>query len=599
MLIKGLCDYYDVLAAAGKVLPDGYSSVNVSYLIALTPSGEIDELIPYQRQVEEVKKNGKTAIKYFPRTEIMPKRTEKTAVDSNYIEHRPLYLFGMEYDSKQDRFIAGSEKDRAGKSHRAFVETNLAFIDGLHSPLIDAYRNYLLHWNPAEQTEHAALLAVKKSYQKSGYAFCLSGSPDKLLHQEPLIRGKWEERCRQNAAGADVPEAQCAIYGTEEPIARLHGKIKGIVGGQASGTALVSFNNPSEESYGNEQSYNSNISEKAANRYTEALNYLLRSGYHKIQLDEMTVIFWAMNPAETAEMLLLQLLTGEYGGADAAETEQMLMQLYRDVGTLRISGERLLAASEIDPNVDFYIAGIKPNASRLSVKFLYRKRFGDIAEHVAAFQQDLYTGGTIRIVPVWRIQKEFVSPKSSSDKGNPALNASLLEAILQGARFPVQLLDTVVRRVKTDDEKPNAVSAGLLQAYMKRNEKEDFTMGLDRQNHDQAYLCGRLFAVLERLQQNAAATQLNRTIKDSYFSSAAARPVLVMPKLIMLAQHHLNKVQNPTYFNKLMGEIMDGLDGTFPQTLSLTEQGKFIIGYYQQQQSFFRKAQPENDGEEK
>lgn len=116
-------------------------------------------------------------------------------------------------------------------------------------------------------------------------------------------------------------------------------------------------------------------------------------------------------------------------------------------------------------------------------------------------------------------------------------------------------------------------------------------MALDLENHGQAYLCGRLFAVLEKLQQDASGNALNRTIKDAYFASASSKPALVFPKLIKLAQNHLNKVKYPGYYNNLIREIIGHLNGEFPETLFLTDQGKFIIGYYQQYQSFFEKTE--------
>ena len=116
-------------------------------------------------------------------------------------------------------------------------------------------------------------------------------------------------------------------------------------------------------------------------------------------------------------------------------------------------------------------------------------------------------------------------------------------------------------------------------------------MALDKNNKTEAYLCGRLFAVLEKLQQDASGGVLNRTIKDAYFSSASVKPALIFPKLIRLAQNHLNKVKYPVYYNKLMGEIMSGLADKFPDTFSLSDQGRFIIGYYQQYQSFFEKTE--------
>ena len=101
---------------------------------------------------------------------------------------------------------------------------------------------------------------------------------------------------------------------------------------------------------------------------------------------------------------------------------------------------------------------------------------------------------------------------------------------------------------------------------------------------------------MEKLQQEASNNTLNRTIKDSYFASASTKPASVFPNLVRLAQNHLNKVKRPGFFNKLMGEITWKLNGGFPETLFLTDQGKFIVGYYQQRQSLFEKS---NQGEEK
>ena len=124
-------------------------------------------------------------------------------------------------------------------------------------------------------------------------------------------------------------------------------------------------------------------------------------------------------------------------------------------------------------------------------------------------------------------------------------------------------------------------------------------MSLDRSNHGQAYLCGRLFAVLEVLQQEASHYSLNRTIRDTYFSSASAKPALVFTRLIRLAQAHLNKVKNPGNYQRQIGEIVDKLEGGFPDNLLLKDQGKFIVGYFQQYQISGRRLEENEQTEEK
>lgn len=114
-------------------------------------------------------------------------------------------------------------------------------------------------------------------------------------------------------------------------------------------------------------------------------------------------------------------------------------------------------------------------------------------------------------------------------------------------------------------------------------------MSWNEENKNPAYLCGGLFAVYEKIQQDSSGGNLNRTIKDSYFSSACSRPASVFPKLAKLAQNHMRKLSEGTevYYNKLIGNITDGLSGEFPSTLTLDDQGRFIVGYYQMNKKLY------------
>ena len=595
MLIHALCDYYDILAKEGKVLPEGYSSVKIHYLISLTEDGKMDGIIDHQDTVQ-VPSGKKLKEKKVPKDLQMPKRTEKSGIEANIAEHRSLYIFGLNLD--KDILTPDDRTNKAQKSHQAFVEANLGFIEGLHSPLIDAFRSFLLNWKPEDETENPWLLGLGKDYGKSGYAFCLSGHPECLLHEEKEFKEKWEQWYQdKKAKEKDSHIAQDAISGEQTSIARIHNKIKGVYGGLATGSVLVGFNNPSENSYGNEQSYNSNISETAMNKYTEALNYLLSSDRHKVLIDDMTVVFWAMDTGEACENLLMDILFGQSDKMKAEQTERMLAKLFQDAGKGTVGGERL-TLDGIDENVDFYMMGLKPNSSRLSLKFLVRKKYADILWNIARFQNDLQMGKEFHSVSIMRIKRELLSQKSKNEKVNPALLSSLMESMINGTRLPVSLLENVLRRVKADpgDQKVNAVRAGIIKAWINRaSKKEELKVALDRENYRPAYLCGRLFAVLEKIQQEASGNSLNRTIKDGYFASASARPSMVFPKLIRLSQYHLNKVKSPVYFNKLTGEIIGHLDGGFPDTLFLKEQGEFVVGYYQQYQSFFEKKNKEED----
>lgn len=607
MLIKALCDYYDILKKDGKVLPDGYSNVNVHYLISLTPDGKIDGVIDWQKVKLVEMGKGKTKEKKVPRQVIMPKRTEKTGTDSNIVEHRPLYIFGLNYDS--EAFTTSDKTDKAKKSHLDFVEKNSAFTEGIDTPIVNAYRNFILNWSPEDETENPYLLAMGKAYSNAYFAFCLSGRPEILLHEDEQLKAKWDKHLIEQASNSldTAKTAQCAISGEVEPIARLHSRISGLPGGNSTGNYLVCFNNSAENSYGKDQSFNSNISESAMTKYTEVLNMLVKDKNHYTVLDDVTVVHWAMSSDEKYDDIFSALTSNQK--MDGTQTSDMLKLLMEGAKNGNVSTNLKAIAENIDPNVDFYIAGIKPNSTRIAIKFFYRKRFGEILENIAKHQLDMQVSKDSKPVDLWQIKKELVSPKSKHQAVDPALLTKIYEAVIYGTKYPEYLLSTMVKRVKTDSDtetdhfiKFNNVRVGVIKACINRKlrlkgKREEIKLALDLENQNPAYLCGRLFAVLEKLQQAAANDSLNRTIKDSYFSSASSKPAIIFPKLIRLAQNHLNKVDAKPYWNKQIGEIFTQLGSEFPVTLTLDEQGKFMIGYYQQYQSYFEKKENKQEEE--
>ena len=252
-----------------------------------------------------------------------------------------------------------------------------------------------------------------------------------------------------------------------------------------------------------------------------------------------------------------------------------------------------------DSSADYYVAGFVPNSSRVCMKFCYRDTFGNIFENVIRYQRDISMGTSDKPVTISQLTAELVSPVSK-EQASPPLISALADSIFLGRRYPDSLLATVINRVKTDSDtdnnkylKINPRRIGIIKACLNRNYKEEFTVALDETRKDKAYLCGRLFAILEKIQQAAQGTELNSTIKDSYFGAACSKPSVVLPRLVMLAQNHLKKLDSD-YYNRCIGDILNLLEGNFPSALSIEEQGAFIIGYYQQ---FFRKNKSSKESE--
>ena len=104
-----------------------------------------------------------------------------------------------------------------------------------------------------------------------------------------------------------------------------------------------------------------------------------------------------------------------------------------------------------------------------------------------------------------------------------------------------------------------------------------------KENQNQGYLCGRLFAVLENLQY---AANKQDSIRSSYMNAASSTPSTVFSTVLKLSNSHYAKLAKEkkglaNFFDNQKKEIIV-LIQNFPNTLSLEDQGRFFLGYYHQ-----------------
>jgi CRISPR-associated protein Csd1 len=189
--------------------------------------------------------------------------------------------------------------------------------------------------------------------------------------------------------------------------------------------------------------------------------------------------------------------------------------------------------------------------------------------------------------------------QGKADNIPPNLAGETMRCILEGLPYPQTLLQATIRRIRAEHEITHP-RAALIKACINQstrfknpNIKEELKMSLDDSNTNIGYRLGRLFAVLEKIQQEAN-PGINATIRDRFYGAASGTPVAVFGNLMRLKNHHLAKLTSTgrrIYFEKLLGGIIDGVEAntSFPAHLSLEEQGRFAIGYYHQHQDFFLK----------
>ncbi len=604
MLIKALCDYYDYKSEKKQsTIPDGYDVQPVSWQVHLTENGEISSINDYRNEVEIFQKTKNKdgtitekpkKIKKVPREIILPKRTDKPAVCSNIIEHRPLYLFGLNYSN--GKLTPDDKTEKAKKSHDDFVKKNLEFFQDLNSPICVAYKKFIENWVPAQQTENQYLLALGKEYANSYFCFVLDSDITKSPQEDAAFMEKYQKQLlenKKNSASEDVYTAICPILGEKLPVARTHDKIK--FPGR-SGCVLVSMDKTAYESYGKKHSYNSSISEIAMKKYTTAFNHLVKDLHHRAIINDMVFVFFALEHNDTKECDLFSQFFKE---APKSNYDRVLEEIIKKIKTGMSVDYSVL---DIHDTVEFYVAGFTSNVSRICQKFMIKDSFGKIMENMAQHQIDMMTAGNEQgMIGFGKIAKELISPKSTKDSVSPSLMTGIIHAASNGDFYPQELLATVIQRVKTDHNeekkhfiKMNFTRIGIIKAYINRKyrkikNKEEIKMALNLEEKNIAYRCGRLFAVLEKIQQDSAQGKLNTTIVDGYFSSACSKPATVFPKLVELSNHHLKKLEEKSVesYKRLLEEIMSEMGTFFPIVLSLEDQGRFILGYYQQNQSLY------------
>jgi CRISPR-associated protein Csd1 len=389
---------------------------------------------------------------------------------------------------------------------------------------------------------------------------------------------------------------RCLISGNEEPIERLHSSIKGIYGAQSSGANIVSFNLDAFRSFHKEQGENAPIGKNAAFAYTTGLNHLLRKdSRQKILVGDTTTVFWTEKP-NALEMQIPDSF-GESPKDDPDRQYKAVRSLYRSIETG--------ALGQDDRSTRFYVLGISPNASRLAVRFWHVSTVAELAIRIKAHFDDLQiihrTEGKNpdpEFLSLFRLLVN-IAVQGKAENIIPNLCGDIMRSILDGTPYPKTLLSAAVRRIRSSKD-VSYPQAAIIKACLNRqvrysqSDEKEVAIVLDESNVNIGYRLGRMFAVLEKTQEEANPS-LNATIRDRYYGAASSTPITVFPILLRLKVHHLAKLENrgrAVNLEKLFGVIMDGIND-FPTHLEMGDQGRFAIGYYHQRQDFYKKTQKE------
>ncbi len=622
MILQSLYRYYEILLEdpEAEIAPPGYSAANVSFALNLSQDGELLDLFPFTTKFFDGKKDRE--VNY--RRMIVPEQVKRAGIDPkpNFLCDNSTFILGISEKKTKEGL---EDSDYIFKRFEAFRKYNIGLLSKANSVEARSVVEFLEKLDSDTIRQHPAIAQNMNALLAGGNLIFLVDGRSTILDAE--IRRIWEE----SRSNEETVQMQCLVSGEVEPIARLHPNIQGVRDANPTGASLVGFNERAYESYGRVkgQGLNSPTGQRIASGYGVALNYLLsaQNPNRKIQLGDTTVVYWAESINKKYASTFATLINPAFwddrsvdGQGDQKEAEAKLAVVAGKVAHAQAL-DFLSLQEGLDPQTRFFVLGLAPNAARLSVRFFLTDAFGKFVERIMIHYEDLQIQKEFQnqhdTISPYRILAECVSPKVTRRDDElkstwGLMGGALMRSILTGAPYPEGLYSAIINRVRHDNDdenrsrKINYVRAAFIKAYLLRKFRrqaqkpylEALQMSLNKSYTHPAYVLGRLFAVLEKVQREAIG-DVNAGIKDRYFTSACATPASVFPTLMRLSQHWTSKAEYGRATDRKIQDLMELLAAEpFPARLTLDEQGIFILGYYHQRASFFTKNTDKSSGTE-
>ena len=393
---------------------------------------------------------------------------------------------------------------------------------------------------------------------------------NRVVIDHPVVQAFWASANSVSGDGAQT--MQCLVCGNHRPaLERLQGKVKGIPGGQTSGTSIISANADAFLSYGQSASLVSPTCAECGEGFTRGINALLASEQTRFVSGNGAFVFWTRNESDF----------DLFAGLDAPEPDRVraLLESAR-------KGRRTTVDDE-----PFYALSLSASGGRAVVRDWIDTTVGHAEQMLARWFEGQ------RIIR-WSEENNqyyglralaFATVREPRDLPVTTLRA-LFHAAFTGNAVPWDILYQAVRRNRAEQAvtRPRAALIKLALLSHQTDYAEDYMVQLDTDNTNPAYLCGRLLAILEEIQR-AAMPRVNATIVDRFYGTASTAPLTVFSRLVRGAQPHLAKLQRDNRaahvaLQRRLEDILSRLDAKtgYPRTLSLEQQGLFSLGYYHQ-----------------
>lgn len=559
MILRALYDYYHRCEG----LPSfGLELKEIGFLIVISREGRF-------LRFEDRRIDNKSAQQFLVKKSL----GRSSAPVANYLYDNSQYVFGYsdkgDFDKMRkyfDTFKAKVEQIFEADSTNADLKAVSQFYQQEPAAIVEQMKKDALWGDVAK--------SLNKKY--SNFSFLIDGDKEIVAAKPAVIKLLGSEEKKQGKV--------CLITGNKADTVEKTTATK-IYGSQAI-AKLVSFQVKSGyDSYGKEKGSNAPISEEAEFAYSTALNHLLRSdSRNKFMIGTRTFVFWASSNSEAAKAAEDSLFAffGKANDDDPNKRIELVRKTFMSIYNGKIA-----------PGKDdrFYILGLAPNAARIAVVYWSEQPLHEFAGTITRHFEDMaIIDNRKEKFPYMGLHSVLgaVTLGGKSSDATPNLPDALVKSIFQGIPYPASLFQSCIRRIRAE-QSLTITRAAIIKAYLNRlnDNNQKIQVMLDTNNQNPGYLCGRLFAVLEKIQEDANNIH---TIRDRYMNSASATPSAVFATLLNLSSHHLEKLStgNQIRYEKLKQEIVSKLDADgFPAHLDLQDQGRFFVGYYHQRQDFF------------
>ena len=394
-----------------------------------------------------------------------------------------------------------------------------------------------------------------------------------ILHSEKL-RAWWQAYRRQFSTADEHPSTLCLITGkptvpmtTTTPIQGLR-----VVGGHASGDALICFDKTAFCSYNQKKAVNAPVSEEAFSVVKAALDDLLEGAP---TLAGMKFVHWFDReiPQEADPLYVMNFgfdlpvdETDEKTEEEVPINKLSARNRADQVPESICSGQ---AVPDLD-HISYYILLLSGANRRVMIRRYDRGSYVDLRRNLSQWYDDLTLtnqGGTGNIRPVklaarllrlLKFQKTDSRPFERLSKELAGITPAIVQAILSGGRLPDTVAAKALAHIRSellsnDDSStqsplPNSLACQWLKVWLLRKHRihhqegqilEEYNLNL----RNAAYHCGGLMAVYAAIQRTAM-PNVNTGIVERYYASAIQMPALVIGQLSSRSNHHLEKIKN-------------------------------------------------------